>query len=143
MDEANAELLEKVDLIRERLDVSYQEAKSALDRAGGDVVSALVILEEEKERDKGCALLGQLRTFCERGIETRVRLKKGDDTLLDVPASAGLLGLVGMLVSGELAVLGAVGTVTAMLHNCTLEVDGEIEDDEGHLVEIQTEGPES
>jgi len=37
--------LEKLDAIRGRLHVSYDEAKSALDKSGGDVVKALAELE--------------------------------------------------------------------------------------------------
>lgn len=125
MDEANAELLEKVDVIRDRMDVSYKEAREALERAGGDVVSALVILEEERDKHRKEKLTGCLKTVYERGIATRVRLKRGDRVLLEIPASAGMLGLVGMLVSGELAVLGAVGTLTALLNGCTLDIAGE------------------
>lgn len=125
MDEAGAGLLEKIDIVRERMDVSYKEAKEALERAGGDVVSALVMLEEEREKQRAERLVGRLRTVCARSVTTRLRLKRGERTLLEIPASAGLLGLVGMLVSGELAVLGAVGTVTALLNGCSLEVAAE------------------
>lgn len=125
MDEAAAGLLEKVDIIRERMDVSYKKAKEALERAGGDVVSALVMLEEEKEKQRAGKLVGRLKAVCARSATTRLRLKRGDRTLLEIPASAGVLGLVGMLVSGELAVLGAVGTITALLNGCSLEVAAE------------------
>lgn len=40
------DLLEKVDLIRERMDVGYKEAKDSLDQANGDVVKALIMLEQ-------------------------------------------------------------------------------------------------
>lgn len=38
--------LEKVDLLRNRADVSYKEAKEALEKSGGDVVEALAYLGE-------------------------------------------------------------------------------------------------
>ena len=37
--------LEKVDRLRERANVSYEEAKEALEQAGGDLLDAMVILE--------------------------------------------------------------------------------------------------
>ena len=37
--------LEKVERLRERADVTYEEAKEALDEAGGDILDAIVILE--------------------------------------------------------------------------------------------------
>ena len=39
--------LEKVEKLRERADVTYEEAKQALEQAGGDLLDAMVILEKE------------------------------------------------------------------------------------------------
>ena len=39
--------LEKVEKIREKTGVTYEEAKAALDAAGGDVLDALVYLESQ------------------------------------------------------------------------------------------------
>lgn len=41
------ELLEKVEKIKEKTGVSYQEAKVALEAAGGDILDALVYLENQ------------------------------------------------------------------------------------------------
>jgi hypothetical protein len=135
------ELLDKLDLIRDRMDVSYKEAKEALENAGGDPVEALLLLESQfdeepgrlnelKERwtrkiqGKSDEVVSRLRQIMEKGTATKIRLKQGDRTLLEVPAGVGVLGAVGMLMSTELAVLGAIGTVTALFNRCTLEVEG-------------------
>ncbi len=135
------ELLEKIDAIRDRIDVGYKEAREALEQAGGDLVEALVRLESRfdeepgrlkalKERwtrkiqGKSEEVLGRLKTVMEKGTATKIRLKQGDKTLLEVPASVGVLGVAGMLMSTELAVLGAIGTVAALFNKCTLEVEG-------------------
>lgn len=138
----SSDLLEKIDLIRDRMDVSYKEAKEALEKAGGDLVEALVLLEEEfkeaskteperiKERwrrrlqGKSEEALARLKTLVEKGTATRIRIRQGDKTVLEIPASIGLLGVIAMLMSTELAVIGAVGTVAAMFNRCTLEVVG-------------------
>jgi DNA-binding transcriptional MerR regulator len=137
----NNELLEKIDLIRDRMDVSYKEAREALEEAGGDPVEALVLLESQfdeepgrlrdlKERwtqkiqGKSEEVVSRLREIMEKGTATKIRLKQGDKTLLEIPAGVGALGAVGMLMSTELAVLGAIGTVTALFKKCTLEVEG-------------------
>ncbi len=39
--------LEKVEKLRERANVTYEEAKTALDEAGGDLLDAIVILERQ------------------------------------------------------------------------------------------------
>ncbi len=129
MDNMSEQLLEKIDVLRERMDVTYKEAKEALDKAGGDLVEALVLLESEKGKwtekiqSKGEEVLARLRGFFEKSSATKIRLKKDDRTLLELPATAGMLGLVGVLMSAELAVLGAIGTVAALLNRCTLEIE--------------------
>ncbi|MGB4505427.1 MAG: DUF4342 domain-containing protein [Syntrophaceticus sp.] len=135
--------LEKVDIICERMDVSYKEAKDALDQAGGDVVAALIRLEEEREEDGICT---KWKAVLEKGAASKLRLKKENETLVEVPAGLGAIGLLGMLVSDELAVLGALGIVTALLNNCTLEFVDEDAEDEGDAeqgvpkkIEIQIE----
>ena len=135
-------MLEKIDTIRERMDISYKEAREALEQAGGDLVEALVLLESRFEEEPGRLkalkekgwtrkiqgkseeVLGRLKTVMEKGTATKIRLKQGDRTLLEIPASIGMLGVAGMLMSTELAVLGAIGTVTALFSKCTLEVEG-------------------
>ena len=39
------EMIEKVERLRERADVTYEEAKAALEEASGDLLDAMVILE--------------------------------------------------------------------------------------------------
>ena len=41
------EMLEKVEKIREKTGVSYEEAKAALEEANGDILDAIVILENQ------------------------------------------------------------------------------------------------
>lgn len=125
--------LEKVDLIRSRLGVSYKEAKEALDFAEGDVVKALIHLEEGhrhfgekfqgRVQDKSQEVMGQLKTLFQRGQDTRIKVKQGDRTVFEVPASVGALGVLGALASSELAILGALGGLTAMAKKYTLEFE--------------------
>lgn len=121
--------LDNIDLIRARTGVSYREAKKALDDAGGDVVQALINLEEkdqqftEKIHCRGADLMDNLKSMLQRGQETRIKVKQGDRTVFEVPASVGAVGLLAALASSELAILGALGTVTAMAKKYTLEFE--------------------
>lgn len=147
--------LEKIDLIRSRLGVSYAEAKQALDAAGGDVVGALIELEEREKnfsnriQDRGQEFVGQLKGLLHKTQESRIKIKQGDKTVLEFPAPVGALGLLGVLASSQLAVLGALGTVTAMANNYTLEIDrgdaggseNREEDVEGGMDPRMGEGP--
>lgn len=48
------DMFDKVDKLRERADVSYEEAKEALERANGDILDAMIFLEREgKTRKEG------------------------------------------------------------------------------------------
>lgn len=121
--------LEKIDLIRARMGVSYKEAKDALEAAGGDVVLALIGLEEkgrnlgERVQARGNEMFAQIRGLFSKGQEYRIKIKKGDQVVYEVPASVGALGILAALASSEIAVLGALGTVTAMAHRYTLEIE--------------------
>ena len=121
--------LEKIDLIRARMGVSYKEARDALEAAGGDVIAALIDLEEkgrnfgEKARDRGNEFLGQIKRMLRKGQDYRIKIKKGDRTVVELPASVGALGILAALASSEVAVLGALGSVAAMAGNYTLEFE--------------------
>lgn len=121
--------LEKIDLIRARMGVSYKEAKDALEEANGDVIAALIKLEEkgrnigEKARDRGNEFLGQIKRVFKKGQDYRIKIKKGDETVCEVPASVGALGVLAAVASSEIAILGALGTVAAMANDYTLEFE--------------------
>ena len=74
--------LEKIDLIRARLGVSYKEAREALEKADGDVVQALVNLEEqgrnlgERFQARGRKWSVRSRSFCKRA-NVPIKVKKG------------------------------------------------------------------
>ncbi len=136
--------LSKIDVIRQRLGVSYGEAKEALDRADGDVLQALIILEKPKGRsdkkseekldkkldEKAHQVMDYIREIVKKGNVTKVKIKKGDRVVLDFPATVGALGIGGALLSPVLAVLGVAGTVAAFVNNYSLEIvrpDGSVE----------------
>jgi len=118
--------LEKIDILRARLGISYREAKEALDAAGGDIVEALIAMEK-KQGKLGHEVLDQLKDWVRRGGQGRLRVKQGDRTVFEIPATLGAVGLLGAVASSELAVLGLVGLLTAMTKNYTLEIDCEAE----------------
>ncbi|MBO8128657.1 MAG: DUF4342 domain-containing protein [Peptococcaceae bacterium] len=120
--------IEKIDLLRARLGVSYREAKEALDAANGDVVEALIRLEEQ--RRSGEEIMTKIREWVRRGGRGRIKIKKGDRTVFELPAAVGAVGVLGALASAEVAVLGVVGLLTAMSKNYTLEFELSAEDPE-------------
>ncbi|MDD2402775.1 MAG: DUF4342 domain-containing protein [Clostridia bacterium] len=130
------EELEKIDVIRKRLGVTYKEAKDALVQTDGDLVQALVNLEESNDKkdgmleEKGKELVEYIKTIIKKGNVTKIRFKKQDKVLFEIPATVGAIGVGGILFSPVLAVLSVVGTVAALVSNYSLEIiraDGKVE----------------
>mgnify|MGYP000947692237 CR=1 FL=1 len=129
--------LEKIDVLRQRLGIGYQEAKAALDEKDGDLVQALIFLENKSKKwdgkleDKAGEIVEYVRDIIKKGNVTKVRLKKGDKIIFEIPATVGAIGLGGAILSPLLAVLGIVGTAAAVINNYKLEIvrpDGEVEE---------------
>lgn len=124
--------LEKLDIIRERTGVSYKEAKEILERTNGDVVEALIALEEKQDKKwtdsinvAGNEVIEKLKALIKKGNVTRIILKKDGETMLNIPVTAGAVGVVlGPFVS-------IVGVSAALLSKATIEIvksDGEVVD---------------
>lgn len=121
--------LEKVDLIRTRLPVSYKEAKDALDKADGDVVQALIYLEQ-KETDVDSdfrkhvdGAFNQVKGLFDANQGYRIKLKHGEQTVTKIPASVGALGLLGVFASSHIALAGVLASVAGMANNYTIEIE--------------------
>ncbi|HHU32080.1 MAG: DUF4342 domain-containing protein [Zhaonellaceae bacterium] len=131
--------LEKIDVLRERLGLSYQESKEALDAAQGDLIEALISMEkkskawEDKLTNQGEALIAKIKSIIQKGNVTKIRIKKEDETVLEIPATVGALGLVGILASTPLTFVAGIGTVAAAMNQYKLEIikdDGQTEEED-------------
>jgi hypothetical protein len=124
--------LEKIELVKDRTGVSYKEAKEALEAADGNVVDAIINIEESIEiKSKGklseqsAALLEKLKEVVKKGNVSRIVVKKNDEVMLNMPIN---VGLIGSLIA-PLAVV--VGTIAALGAKCKIEIikdNGEIID---------------
>lgn len=121
--------LEKIDILRARLGVSYKEAKEVLEEAGGDVVQALILLEERgkglsgKIEEEAKEVLDRIKTLLRKGRQYKIKVKKGDATVAELPVAVGVLGVLGALASSEIAFLSVLGTAAAMAGKYTLEIE--------------------
>jgi len=127
--------LQQIDLIRERTGLNYAEARELLEEANGDVVEALVILDEEdregeirlgrgfelnRERMKEMVsdnLLSPVKKVLSQGSRTRIRISNQEGTLLEFPAT---LGIAGALLAPRATALSAMALLMA---NYSMEVD--------------------
>ena len=136
--------LEKVDMVRERTGVSYEKAKQALELCEGDVLEALIYIEktegilndndesfDDEEENKTQISIEELKAWfkqmLEKGNVTRIKIKKDDTELIDIPVNAGIAaGVVALIIPQILA----VGVIAAIATKITIEItnkDGSVE----------------
>lgn len=121
--------LENIDIIRERTGVSYKEAKEVLEKHNGDVLEALIELEENKNSwsenlsNRGEEIVETLREILRKGNVTKIVVKKDGDTIVNLPVTAGVIGVILALP------VTALGLTAAVISKCSIEItreDGEI-----------------
>lgn len=98
--------LDKLDAVRSRLGVSYEDAKKALDAAGGDIVKALTSLERE-HRDAlslTSELLDEIQKLIGAASARKLRVKFGGKIIKEIPlaltaTTAFVLGMTAVLIT--------------------------------------------
>ena len=120
--------LEKVDEVRNRTGASYSEAKEALEFTGGDVLEAVVYIEQLRQEipkkdsfaddlsDRGTEIIDMLKDLVKKGQVTRILLQKDGNTVLDIPIVAGAVGA--LIFTGATA----VGILAALATGCELMI---------------------
>ena len=92
--------LEKIDEVRKRAGVSYGEAKEALESCNGDVVEAIIYLENKKKTtedknkyggDKAANFFNKIGELIEKGNKTRIIISKNEEVLISIPVTIAIL----------------------------------------------------
>ncbi len=116
--------LEKIDLIRERTGSTYKEARDALTTSNGNVIDAIINLEESGKKkwcvtmsDKKEIITTKCKTLLKAGNTNRIRVKKDNNIVIDLPVTAAAISAL------ILPKITAFGTAAAIVSKCTLEVD--------------------
>ncbi|MCI6190826.1 MAG: DUF4342 domain-containing protein [Clostridium sp.] len=128
--------LEDVDKVIERTGVSYKEAKEALEMSDGDIVDAIIYLQEnlknnklEKE-EKGQTIEEfklWLKELINKGNIARIKIKKDEQVLVDVPVNAGIAATVIGLIIPPLLAFGVIAAVATKVTIEITKTDGSIE----------------
>ncbi|WP_416175937.1 DUF4342 domain-containing protein [Clostridium sp.] len=125
--------LEKIDIIRDRTGVSYAEAKEALEACNANVVDALIYIEKTNDFNRNDTyttkdeFIKWLKDTVKKGNVNRIKIKKDDKTVVDIPVNAGIVATLTALVWPPLI---AIGILTAVFTKVTIEVtrdDGSVE----------------
>ena len=122
--------LEKIELVKDRTGVSYREAKDALEASGGSVVDAIIAIEDSINEvregsigSKATDLIDYIKGMIHKGNVSRLVIKKENDTVLNLPVNAGIIGTVLFPWATIAAILAAFGT------KCRIELvkdDGDV-----------------
>lgn len=101
--------LEKIDILRSRFRMSYEDARKALAASSGDVVTALAALEKGRAGRKDLLALGaeiadEVRAVVSGGPIQKLRVKYGSKVLHESPvaltaAAAVAVGLAALLIT--------------------------------------------
>ena len=121
--------LEKIDVLRERLGVNYEQAKQALEATGGDVVQALADLERRKTaytgewKQRGREVWDRVQDKIGDFNRTRINLRRHNRTIFSISAPLGLAMAYTIWRRPGLRLLGMAGALGAALGDCEWEVD--------------------
>lgn len=124
--------LEKIELVKDRTGVSYKEAKEALEQNEGNVVDAIISIEESidnKAKTKFSAekveIIEKIKEIIKKGNASKILFKKDEEIILNIPITAGIIGTA-------IAPWAAMaGMATALITKCKIEVvkeNGEVVD---------------
>lgn len=108
--------LEDIDQLRERAGITYSKAKEVLESVEGDLLKALIHLEEniEKPLDKyskhGRDYYRRSQRLLSKLHQTRVKIKVKEDTVVELPVTIGA-GIAAFFP--KLAALGLLGMIVA------------------------------
>ncbi len=119
--------LDRIDELRARINVTYEEACNYLRAANGDVVEAILMYErsrtgnggtrDEELVDKGKDVLERFRKAIDESRRKRLVVRQEDRTVAELPLAAGVIGAI---LAPKLAVIGAVA---ALVTRSTVDIE--------------------
>ena len=125
--------LEKIELVKDRTGVSYKEAKEALEAAEGSVVDAIIAIEDTVDIEKtgktsefANETMEKIKEMVRKGNISKIAVKKGDDTIVNIPVNVGLVG----------AVVAPWGVIAAALATVGFKCTVELTTTDGNVIDI-------
>ncbi|QSX06834.1 DUF4342 domain-containing protein [Sedimentibacter sp. zth1] len=130
-------ILEKIDEVVKRTNVSYREAKEALENSNNDVLEAVIYIEENLKfckceanaKKKGEQIINEIKKVVEKGNVTKITIKRKNEIVLNIPITAGAVGII------LAPFLTLAGLTAALLTECTIE----IQKDNGEIIYVNDE----
>lgn len=127
--------LEKLDILRERMGIGYEEARTALNLAQGDLVKALDDLEKVRKgleqdwhfAERGQGILDGVKSTMSDISHSTISLKQHDNTIVSLSAPLGLALAYTIWRKPGLRMLALMGAVGAAMNHFELEVSSKRE----------------
>ena len=116
--------LEQIDTLMERANVSYAEAKAALEQTNGDMVEALLKLEENQklklEVPKSKKCYGKhFKAFIHNLNQSAFIMKKGNHTYINLPLAFAILLFILCLP------FSFIGIIVALVLGIKMNIEGD------------------
>jgi hypothetical protein len=131
--------LEKIELVKDRTGVSYREAKEALEATEGNVVDAIIKIEDEinikvgaKITDNGAKIIEKIKYYIKKGHVSKICVKKDGDIIMNIPVTVGVVGTV---LAPWLTVIGSIVALGVKCDVVIVKEDGSIIDLTGKVNE--------
>lgn len=88
--------MEQIDAVKTRANVGYKEAKEVLEKFDGDVVAAILYLEDENKtktniKDDTSKYYEEGKSFIKKLNSIGVKIYKKDKTVLDIPSTVAIV----------------------------------------------------
>ncbi len=128
--------LEKIDQVRDRTGVNYKEAKEALEETEGNVIDAIIFLEEKQQvkwfdnisenvTGIGSDIFEKIKSIIKKGNVTKILLKRNGEIIMNIPVTAGA---VGAIISPPITMAGILAAIATKCKIEIVKTDGEIVD---------------
>ena len=124
--------LEKIELVKDRTGVSYREAKEALEATEGNVVDAIIKIEDEinikvgaRITDNGAKVIEKIKYYINKGNVSRITVKRDDEVVLNIPVT---VGVVGTALAPWLTVIGSIVALGLKCDILIVKEDGSVID---------------
>lgn len=109
--------LEQIDELRNRVNVTYEEAKSTLEKNDGDLIKSIIELEKKKGTRKRDNNKDGFTSFIDKLLELKFSVKsKNGNTLIDIPV---VLVLIAFIVAFWVVI---PGIILALLTSCKMRI---------------------
>ncbi len=131
--------LEKIELVKDRTGVSYREAKEALEQTEGNVVDAIIFIEDNIDESgkattsKAAAAIDVIKDAIKKGNVSKVVIKRDNEIIINLPVNIGIIGTV-LFPWASVA-----GTIAALGTKCSIEIIKE----NGDIIDVSSKANEA